>query len=363
MTAPTRDIAVPSKRFHHEAGVCFERPEASRRVFDGTIVLCKNRLELAEWKTVFCDKHDVAVLERYDGGPAFQKRVVGKRVWLVSKSVFQKLSLHPARLVCTTFGLTDGDAVFTWVLGFSPNARNALRFTPDKTDWLRPIVVAHRIHQLFKIPDVFFRNSFFPKRRSSGEDFACCVCYEETVERRLRLECGHRICFACLYGCVSTGHFLCPVCRATLDRTFVTEDAAAEPADGDAEPADGDAEMKNYDKCVSDVLKSRRPDAKWIVFQKTSHSEIGSGMYNFLYKDDDLFYASTAASHFPVVDASVVEAVVVSEEHEPAPSLLRSFLCHSLSNNRTNPLVIHCLHYDSDFVDAIDGMVNHFFEN
>ena len=356
--APTRDIATPANRFHHDAGVCFERPEASRRVFDGTIVLCKNRLELAEWKTVFGAKNDVAVLERYDGGPAFQKRVVGKSVWLVSKSVFQKMSLHPARLVCTAFGMTDVAASFTWVIGFSPNARNALRFAPDKSDWLRPIVVAHRIHQLFKIPDIFFRYFNIPRRRPGGEDddpFSCCVCYEESVDRRLRLECGHRICFACLYGCVSTGHFLCPVCRATVDRTFVTEEADAD--------ADDAVELKNYDKCVLDVLKTREAEAKWIVFQKTSQSEIGSGMYNFLYKNDGLLYASTTASHFPAVDASVVAAVVVSEEHEPSRSLLQSFLCHSVSNSRTNPLVIHCLHYDSDFIEKIDKIVNHFFSN
>lgn len=349
--APTQNIAVLKRRFCHDAGVCYERDEQPRRVLDGTIVLCRNRLDIAEWKKVFCGKN-ATFLERYDGGPAFQKRILGKTVWIVSKSVFQKMAVYPSRLICSSFGMADGHARFTWVVGYAPNARNSIHLLVDKSAWLRPRLVANHIHQLFKIPDVFFKNFNIPKRPSQSE-FVCCVCYEETVERRLQLECTHRICFSCLFGCVSTGHFLCPVCRSPMDRTFVTED--------DDGSSINTVALKNYEMALYELLKSKTEAEKWIVFQKTSHSEIGCGLYNFLFKNDNTFYASASASHFPTVDMCITDAVVLSEEHELSSKLLDSFLCHGVSHHRTKPLVIHCLYYNLDFIEKINKMINEFF--
>ena len=345
--APTHTIATPKTRFCHDAGVCFEKDERARRVpLNGTVILCKTRLEIAGWKKVFSGNPNAVCLERYDHGPSVQKRILGKSIWIVSKSVFQKMDVYPARLICTYFGMADNSARFTWVVGHSPSARNAIHFSADKSLWVRPRIVSHRIHRLFKIPDVHFD---IPKRRMTSE-FTCCVCYEETVERRLQLECTHRICFGCLKGCVSTGHYLCPVCRHPMDHTFVTEDA------DDDECGE---ELQNYHKTLREVVKSKPDSEKWVVFQKTTHSEIGCGLYNFVYKNDDIFYASAAASHFPVVDLSEsVDAVVVSEEHEPCTVLFRSFLCRSLSHRRTKPLVVHCLCYDLNFAEKINEMLN-----
>lgn len=347
---PTRNIADPVARFCHDAGVCFERREPARRIFDGTVVLCKNRTEISEWKSFF-QAADVVFLERFDNGRSFEKRVIGKRVWVVSKTVFQKMGVYPSRLVCSWFGMTDAFARFTWVLGFSPNERNTLRFLPDKTTWIRPIVVSHRIHQLFKIPDVLFKSFTIPKRHSAL-DFSCSVCFEENVDRRLQLECRHRICFSCLFGCVSTGHFLCPVCRSTMDRTFVTEEC---------DDVDNLDDLKNYDRVAVDLLKSRDQMEKWLVFQKTSQTEIGSGLFNFLYKNENVFHASSAATHFPDVDLCSIDAAVLSEEHGLSAQLFESFLSQSLSTQRTKPLVIHCLFFEPSFFIEINNYVDRFF--
>lgn len=348
--SPTSAIVQLDYKFRYDAGVCFERRESERNIFGGTIILCKNRMEIVEWKAFFENK-DVAFLERYDKGPAFQKRIFGKNVWVVSKSVFQKMAVYPARLVCSTFGLTDLYGRFTWVLGFSPMNNICIKYIPDKTAWIRPTIVKHKVHQLFKIADVLFKRFDIPKRQNSL-DFMCSVCLEERVTRRLRLECSHRICFDCIFGCVATGHFLCPVCRSPLDKTFVTEDC------DDAE----NERLQNYEMVSTNILKQIGALEKWIVFEQMSRSEISSGLFKFLHQDENVFQACSTATHFPDVNMCLVDGVILSEEHDIAPFLLDSFLNRSLSIYRTKPLFVHCLYYNQDFFEKINTFVELFFK-
>ena len=137
-----------------------------------------------------------------------------------------------------------------------------------------------------------------------------------------------------------------------MDRTFVTEEC---------DDVDNLDDLKNYDRVAVDLLKSRDQMEKWLVFQKTSQTEIGSGLFNFLYKNENVFHASSAATHFPDVDLCSIDAAVLSEEHGLSAQLFESFLSQSLSTQRTKPLVIHCLFFEPSFFIEINNYVDRFF--
>jgi hypothetical protein len=338
-------------RFRHDSGVCYESLNQQKETSNATVVLCKNRIEIAEWKTVFLCSSLCAFIERFDNRQHFQKRVAGKSVWIVSKSVFQKISIKPVRMICSVFGLTDEHAKFTWVLGYSPHSRISIRFVPDRRSWIRPSVTGQRIHQLFKITEFVCKDFTIPKIQSNIS-YCCAVCFEHDVSRKLQLECRHQLCFSCLWGCVANGHYLCPVCRAHMDQTFVVElvDDVVE-----------ESPLNNYEVVLSSLLTLRNKQEKWVVLQKTSQTDIVSGMFKFLYREDDLFFASSLSSCFPDVDMSNVDAIIVSQEHGCKKHLMQSFLNNALSFHRSKPLTIHCLFFDFVFFSEMKGNVEKMF--
>jgi hypothetical protein len=351
-SVPLTNVVENRFRFRHDSGVCYESLNHENEITAATVVLCKNRIEIAEWKTVLLCNPTASFIERFDNRQSFQKRVAGKSIWIVSKSVFQKIPAKPARLVCSIFGLTDEHAKFTWVLGFSPHSRNSIRFIPDRRSWIRPSVVGQNIHQLFKITDFMCKGYTIPKIQTRG-NYSCVVCFEEDVSRKLQLECRHQVCFSCLWGCVASGHYLCPVCRSHMDRTFVVEHV---------DDIVAVEQLHNYEVVLSSLLSSKIKEEKWIVFQKTSHGDIGSGLFKFLHKDDGVFLASSLSVGFPEVDMTIVDAVVISQEHGCCKTLLQSFLNNALSFHRSKPLVIHCLFFDVCFLNETKKYVRAFFE-
>ena len=347
---PAENVIENVFKLRQDSGICFEQRtfEKSESAVPKTMIVCKNRIELEEWKSLFWQSPMSAIVDRYSTKESFERKVQGKSVVILSKTVFGKLDRKPMRLICSFFGLNDEWAKFTWVLGYSPHDRNTLRFLQNKASWVRPIVFSKSIHQLFKITTFLKKQCIFPKIKMC-DSFVCSVCFDALVEKRLLTECRHFICHGCLLQCVSIGHFICPVCRGPLDSTFISEMVPY---------VEVDVKLENYEKALRTLVEENPHNKKWLVFQKSCNQS--RALFSFLYKNDFIFYASTDVG-ISDVDMTMVDAVVVSQHYSLEQNALESYLKNCSTFYRSKPLEIYCLYFDTSFLNFVNDSVKNIF--